>query len=54
MRTSGEDRDTVILLIPMAMLAVLMVMMAGGPNEFLRQVDQTVVDSIQWIVRQWS
>jgi hypothetical protein len=48
MRTSGNEHDFVILLLPVAALVALSIFLVGGPDEFMRRLDQTVLDSIRW------
>ena len=55
MRTSGEDRDTDIFLLvaPLAVAVAAAVYFLGGPEEFIRHVDQTMTTSMNWVAQLW-
>lgn len=49
MRTSGADQDTASLFVPLAVLIVIAVAWSGGPREFLRLLDQVVINALSWV-----
>ena len=54
MRTSGADQDTALVVVPLVVLLVLGVLWFGGPREFLRLLDQVVIDALSWVHRLWT
>jgi hypothetical protein len=55
MRTSGDERDNDILLLvaPVLVAVVAAVYFLGGPEEFLRNVDVTMTNSMNWVSQLW-
>jgi hypothetical protein len=53
MRASGNDRDTALLFIPIAVLAVVVTLWFGGPARTLRAVDAGVSGAIHWVRSRW-
>lgn len=49
MRTSGEDRDTALFLIPVAVLAIIATLWFGGPMRTIRAIDSGVLEAIHWV-----
>jgi hypothetical protein len=51
MRTSGAGSDSILFIIPIGVLVFMGVMYLGGPSEFLRHLDQMVIDGFNWVSR---
>jgi len=52
MRTSGEDQDTALFIIPIAVLAIVVTVWFGGPMRTVRVIDAGLLEAYHWLQRQ--
>lgn len=49
MRTSGVGREGWMTLVPLGVLVLFGVFIAGGPHDLLRMMERTIEALIQWV-----
>ena len=53
MRTSGEDQDTALFLVPVVVLAIIATVWFGGPMRTVQAIDDGLVEAAHWLRSQW-
>lgn len=49
MRTSGVGREGWMTMIPLGVLVLFALFIAGGPHDLLRMMERTIEAVIQWV-----
>jgi hypothetical protein len=49
MRTSGKGREGWMTAIPLAVLVIVAVFMAGGPEDFLKMMERSLEKMVNWV-----
>lgn len=49
MRTSGNDQDTALFVIPIIVLAIIATVWFGGPTATIRAIDSGILNALYWV-----
>ena len=52
MRTSGSGREGWMTAIPIAILLLFAIIVAGGPKELLKAMEQKLQSTVDWTIQQ--